>query len=48
MKTIIIKLPDVEAAMLKELQLRRCGYAAIQSALSSAIRLEYEKLNAKW
>ncbi|MEB3203057.1 MAG: hypothetical protein VKK05_09650 [Synechococcus sp.] len=41
MKTITIRLPDVEAAMLAELQARRGDLRNLSIYLSEAIRKEY-------
>ena len=41
MKTITIHLPDVEAAMLVEVQKRNRDFRNIQAVLLKAIRQEY-------
>ena len=43
MKTIIIRLPDVEAAMLLEVQKVNRAYTDLQSLLLQQIRQEYQK-----
>ena len=43
MKTITICLPDVEAAMLVEVQKRNKAFRDLKSYLLQQIRLEYEK-----
>jgi hypothetical protein len=43
MKTIIIRLPDVEAAMLVEVQKVNRAYRDLQGFLLSQIRQEYAK-----
>ena len=43
MKTITIRLPDVEAAMLEELKRSNIAYARLCQALSLIIKTEYEK-----
>lgn len=43
MKTIIIRLPDVEAAMLEEVQKRNKAYRDLQGLLMSQIQQEYAK-----
>ncbi len=43
MKTIIIRLPDVEAAMLLEVQKVNKAYTDLQGLLVKQIREEYEK-----
>ena len=45
MKTITIRLPDVEAAMLVEVQKTNKAFRDLQSTVVQKIRLEYEKLN---
>ena len=42
MKTITIRLPDVEAAMLVELQKKRRDFRSIDSLLKSLIRKAYQ------
>ena len=41
MKTITIRLPDVEAAMLQQLRKRFSGYRAIQESLLRKIALDF-------
>ena len=48
MKTITIRLPDVEAAMLLEAQKRRKDFRDLQSIVLQKIRLEYESLKIGW
>jgi hypothetical protein len=43
MKTIIIRLPDVEAAMLEEVQKRNKAYRDLKGLLMSQIQQEYAK-----
>ena len=43
MKTITIRLPDVEAAMLVEVQKRNKAYKDLQQLLIQQIRQEYQK-----
>ena len=43
MKTIIIRLPDVEAAMLVEVQKVNKAYRDLQGLLLSQIQQEYAK-----
>ena len=43
MKTIIIRLPDVEAAMLVEVQKVNKDYRDLQGLLISQIQAEYQK-----
>jgi hypothetical protein len=45
MKTITIRLPDVEAAMLTEVQKRNRDYRNIQAWMLQQIRQEYQKLS---
>ena len=45
MKTITIRLPDVEAAMLAEVQKRNRDYRNIQAWMLQQIRQEYQKLS---
>jgi len=45
-KTITIRLPDVEAAMLVEVQKVNKAYRDIQELLLSQIRQEYQKIFA--
>ena len=47
MKTITIRLPDVETAMLAELQKRNKKYWLIQALVIAWIREEYGKLPIK-
>jgi len=42
MKTITIRLPDVEAAMLVELQKSNKAYRDLQSLMINLIRKEYK------
>jgi hypothetical protein len=44
-KTITIRLSDVEAAMLAEVQKRNRGYRDIQAWMLQQIRQEYQKLS---
>ena len=44
MKTIAIRLPDVEAAMLVEVQTRNKAFRDLSSYFLGAIRFEYERL----
>ena len=44
MKTIIIRLPDVEAAMLLEVQKVNKAYKDFQGLLISQIQTEYQKM----
>ena len=41
MKTITIRLPDVEAAMLMEVQKVNKAYRDLQEKISAAVREEY-------
>ena len=43
MKTITIRLPDVEAAMLLEVQKRNKAFKDLQQLLIQRIRHEYQK-----
>ena len=43
MKTITIRLPDVEAAMLVEVQKVNRSYRDLQSLLITQIQAEYQK-----
>lgn len=43
MKTIAIRLPDVEAAMLLEVQKRNKAFKDLQQLLIQQIRQEYQK-----
>ena len=47
MKTITIRLPDVEAAMLTEAQKVNRAYRDLQGLLMSQIREEYGRACAK-
>lgn len=44
MKTITIRLPDVEAAMLVEVQKRNKAFRDLQAVLLEHVRQEYHKL----
>ena len=44
MKTITIRLPDVEAAMLLEVQKRNKAFRDLQAIVAKQVRLEYEKV----
>ena len=44
MKTIAIRLPDVEAAMLVEVQKRNKAFRDLQALVAKPVRQEYEKL----
>ena len=44
MKTITIRLPDVEAAMLVEVQKKNKKFRDLTSLLLNQIRQEYEKV----
>jgi hypothetical protein len=44
MKTITIRLPDVEAAMLVEVQKKNKEFRDLPSLLLNQIRQEYEKI----
>jgi hypothetical protein len=46
MKTITIRLPDVEAAMLTEVHKRNKAYKDLQQLLIQQIRQEYQKISA--
>ena len=46
MKTIIIRLPDVEAAMLVEVQKTNRAYRDLQGLLLNQIRQEFAKTPA--
>jgi len=46
-KTITIRLPDVEAAMLKEVQKRNKAYRDLNDMVLKQLRWEYEKLYRK-
>ena len=43
MKSITIRLPDVEAAMLVEVQKRNKAFRDLQQLLTQQIRQEYQK-----
>ncbi len=43
MKTIIVRLPDVEAAMLAEIQKSNKEFRRVDVLLLSLIKKEYEK-----
>jgi len=43
MKTITIRLPDVEAAMLVEVQKKNRAYRDLQGLLINQIQTEYQK-----
>jgi hypothetical protein len=45
-KTITIRLPDVEAAMLLEVQKRNMAFRGLQGLLMQQIRREYDKTYA--
>ena len=45
MKTIAIRLPDVEAAMLLEVQKRNKAFKDLQQLLIQQIRREYQKIS---
>jgi len=45
MKTIAIRLPDVEAAMLVEVQKRNKEFKDLQQLLIQQIRQEYQKIS---
>jgi len=44
-KTITIRLPDVEAAMLLEVQKRNKAFKDLQQLLIQQIRKEYQKIS---
>ena len=44
MKTITIRLPDVEVAMLVEVQKRNKAFKDLQQLLIQQIRSEYQKI----
>jgi hypothetical protein len=44
-KTITIRLPDVEAAMLAEVQKRNKSYRDIEGVLMQQIRQKYSELS---
>ncbi|WP_413744955.1 hypothetical protein [Synechococcus sp. MIT S9451] len=44
MKTITIRLPDVEVAMFEELRKSGGAYARLGQAIAQAVRQEYGKL----
>jgi hypothetical protein len=43
MKTITIRLPAVEAAMLSEVQKRNKEFRSLDSWLASVVRAEYQR-----
>jgi len=45
MKTITIRLPDVEAAMLVEVQKRNKAFKDLQQLLILQIRQEFQKIS---
>ena len=45
MKTITIRLPDVEVAMLVEVQKRNKAFKDLQQLLIQQIRSEYQKIS---
>ena len=45
MKTITIRLPDVEAVMLVEVQKRNKAFKDLQQLLIQQIRQEYKKIS---
>jgi hypothetical protein len=47
MKTLTIRIPDVEAAMLMEVQNSNKSFRDLQALLLDLIRQEYEKKNGK-
>jgi len=47
MKTITIRLPDVEAAMLVEVQKVNKAYRDLQDMVLKQVRWEYEKISRK-
>lgn len=47
MKTITIRLPDVEAAMLVEVQKRNKDFRDLQAQLIKQIRSEYQSYENK-
>ena len=47
MKTITIRLPDVEAAMLMEVQKVNRAYRDLQGLLLEQIRQEYQRASAR-
>ena len=46
MKAITIRLPDVEAAMLVEVQKRNKNFRDLGVYISTQVRIEYSKLNS--
>ena len=46
MKTIIIRLPDVEAAMLVEVQKRNKAFQDLERLISREIIQEYQKISS--
>ena len=47
MKTITIRLPDVEAAMLVEVQKKKPKFRDIEKLLSEIVRQEYSLLASR-
>jgi len=47
MKTITIRLPDVEAAMLADVQKVNKAYRDLQDMVLKQVRSEYEKISRK-
>ncbi len=47
MKTLTLRIPDVEAAMLMEVQKSNKSFRDLQGLLLDLIRKEYEKKNGK-
>jgi hypothetical protein len=47
MKTITIRLPDVEAAMLVELQKKNKRYRDLGVLIASLISVDFSKLNTQ-
>jgi hypothetical protein len=47
MKTLTIRIPDVEAAMLMEVHKSNKPFRDLQALLLDLIRQEYEKKNGK-
>jgi len=47
MKTITIRLPDVEAVMLAEVQKVNKAYRDLQDMVLKQVRSEYEKISRK-
>ena len=46
MKIITIRLPDVEAAMLAEVQKRNKAFRDLERLISREIRKEYQKISS--